>query len=124
MSDVLQMDPVQAMLAQTSLKNTLFTATSRYYGIDVETIAGPQGTTVTYVMRRFLPAVAQMQVIQQYTVVQGDRLDNIAAQYLGDPQLFWRLCDANNAMRPAALTHTPGRKLNITMPLGVTGSAS
>ncbi|WP_321930948.1 LysM peptidoglycan-binding domain-containing protein [Paraburkholderia guartelaensis] len=122
MSDVLQMDPVLAMLAQTSLKNTLFTATSRYYGIGVETIAGPQGTTLAYVQRRFLPAIDQMQVIQLYTVVQGDRLDTIAAQYLGDPRLFWRLCDANNAMRPAALTHTPGTKLNITMPPGVTGT--
>ena len=29
--------------------------------------------------------------------MQGERLDNVAAQYLGDPTLFWRLCDANNA---------------------------
>lgn len=123
MSDVLQMDPVQAMLAQTALKNTLFSATSRYYGLDVATYAAPSGTPVAYVLRRFLPQAGTMQVIQQYTVVQGDRLDTIAAQYLGDPLLFWRLCDANNAMRPAALTHTPGRKLNITMPPGVSGSA-
>lgn len=123
MSDVLQMDPVQAMLAQTALKNTLFSATSRYYGLDLATYATPSGAPVAYVLRRFLPQADTMQVIQQYTVVQGDRLDTIAAQYLGDPLLFWRLCDANNAMRPAALTHTPGTKLNITMPPGVSGSA-
>lgn len=123
MSDVLRMDPVQAMLAQTALKNTLFSATSRYYGLDVATYAAPSGTPLAYVLRRFVPQADTMQVIQQYTVVQGDRLDTIAAQYLGDPLLFWRLCDANNAMRPAALTHTPGTKLNITMPPGVSGSA-
>jgi len=123
MSDLTQMDPVQAMLAQTSLKNTLFSATSRYYGLDVATITGPLGTPVVYVLRRFLPAAARLQVLQQHTVTQGERLDTIAAQYLGDPELFWRLCDANNAMRPAELTATVGRKLNITLPPGVTGSA-
>ena len=53
--------------------------------------------------------------------MQGERLDNIAAQYLGDPTLFWRLADANGAMRPEELTETVGRKLRITMPEGITG---
>jgi hypothetical protein len=117
------LDPVQAMLAQTSLKTTLFAPTSRYYGMDTETIDIAPGKPVAYVTRRFLPDSSQFQVLQQHVVIQGERLDNIAAQFLGDPALFWRLCDANNAMRPEALTETVGATLLITMPLGVTGSS-
>lgn len=117
-----QLDPVQAMLAQTSLQTTLFAPTSRYYGVATGTIV-EDGRSIIYVLRRFLPQPEQFQVIQTHTVMQGERLDNIAAQYLGDPTLFWRICDANRAMRPWVLTETVGRKLNITMPAGVTGAA-
>jgi nucleoid-associated protein YgaU len=117
-----QIDPVQAMLAQTALKNTLFAPNSRYYGINTATIRLPDGRIVAYVRRRFLPQPDQFQVIEQYTVMQGDRLDNIAAKYLGDPTLFWRLADANNATRAEELVETIGRKLNITLPQGITGT--
>jgi hypothetical protein len=75
-----------------------------------------------YIRRRFVPQPGRFQLIQEHTVTQGERLDNIAAQYLGDPTLFWRLCDANNAMRPNELTQTLGRKLKITMPENINGS--
>ena len=122
MSNPLLVDPIQALLAQTSLKNTLFAPTSRYFGLDTLTYVTPQGTTIVYVERRFLPPVDNFQLIQQHTVTQGERLDNIAAQYLGDPALFWRLCDANNAMNPDDLTETVGRMLDITLPDGVSGT--
>ncbi|HEX3402215.1 MAG TPA: hypothetical protein VGH23_02025 [Rhizomicrobium sp.] len=115
-------DPVQALLAQVSLKTTLFLATSRYYGLDTETLV-QNGRPVAYVTRRFLPQVSGFQVLQTHTVIQGERLDNITARYLGDPTLFWRICDANNAMNPDAMTATIGRTLNITMPSGITGSS-
>jgi hypothetical protein len=47
---------------------------------------------------------------------------NIAAQYLGDPEQFWRICDGNRAMRPDELTETIGRRLRITLPAGITGT--
>ena len=117
-----QQDPVQALLAQTSLKTTLFAPTSRYYGLDTTAIL-QQGRPVAYVLRRFVPPPERLQLLQQHTVMQGDRLDNIAAKYLGDPTLFWQLCDANGAMRPWELVETVGRKLRITMPDGITGAA-
>lgn len=123
MSTGVQSDPVQALLAQTALQRTLFSATSRYYGIDTATLDLKQGKTIIYVRRRFVPPPERFQVLQEHTVVQGDRLDNLAARYLGDPTLFWRLCDANRAMRPEDLTETVGRRLRITLPEGVTGSA-
>jgi nucleoid-associated protein YgaU len=83
----------------------------------------PGGDPVAYVLRRFVPRPERLQTLQTYTVQQGDRLDNIAAKFLGDPTLFWRLCDANRAMRPWDLTETPGTRLRVTMPDGVTGTA-
>ena len=117
-----QTDPVMAMLAQTSLQTTLFAPNSRYYGLPTLTIT-QGGQPVAYLTRRFLPQPEQFTALQEYTVTQGDRLDNIAAKFMGDPSLFWRLCDANGAMRPEELTATVGRKLVITLPVGVTGTA-
>ena len=37
------------------------------------------------------------------TAPPGDRLDLLAARYLGDPTQFWRLCDATGALRPEEL---------------------
>ena len=54
----------------------------------------------------------------------GDRLDNLAQRYIGDPEQFWRLCDANGAMRPDELTEVIGRRLRITLPAGLAGAAS
>lgn len=115
-------DPVQAMLAQAALKLTLFSPASRYYGIDIA-VRQEGGATVAYVRRRFLPSADRFQLIEEHAVIDGERVDNIAARHFGDPTLFWRLCDANNAMRPAELTEVSGRRLRITLPLGVTGTA-
>jgi hypothetical protein len=123
MSDSLAIDPVQALLAQTSLQRSLFTATSRYFGIATSALTRADGTVVMYLKRRFLPSPNRFQLIQEHSVTQGERLDNIAATFLGDPELFWRLADANRAMKPEELVETVGRRLRITMPEGITGSS-
>jgi hypothetical protein len=115
-------DPVQAMLAQTSLQRTLFSPISRYYNLPTATLTTPDGP-MAYVKRRFVPKPERFQTIQQYRVQQGDRIDNVSAANLGDPTLYWRLCDANRAMRPWTLTETPGAVLLITLPDGIAGSA-
>ena len=115
-------DPVEAMLAQAALKRTLFDPASRYYGIDIA-MREENGTLVAYIRRRFLPQADRFQLLQEHVVADGERVDNIAARYFGDPTLFWRLCDANNAMRPAGLTEVPGRKLRITLSEGISGTA-
>lgn len=123
MSTLLNLDPVQAMLAQTALKNTLFAAASRYHGIDTATLERPGQPPLVYILRRLLPSPSRFQTIQEHTVKQGERLDTITAKYFADATLFWRLCDANRAMRPGELTETVGRKIRITLPEGVTGAA-
>ena len=116
-------DPLQALLAPIPLKATLFPPNSRYHGIDVATLVREDGRTVAYVRRRIVPPPERFALLQEHTVTVGDRLDHIAAHYLGDPELFWRICDANRALRPEELTETAGRRLRITLPEGIQGAS-
>jgi hypothetical protein len=93
----------------------MFTTNSRYYGIEIATRQTASNQTVTYLKRRFIPPSKKFEVLQEHMVTQGDRLDNITANYLGDPEQFWRLCDANNVMHPNELTAQIGRKLRIPL---------
>jgi hypothetical protein len=70
--------------------------------------------------RRFLPQLDRFTPIQQHLVTEGDRLDNITALYLGDAELFWRICDANPIEEPEQL-ETVGRRILITLPEGIPG---
>jgi hypothetical protein len=115
-------DPLQAILQPGALGTTAFPPTSRYHGIGTTTMETVDGRSIVYLRRRFVPPPGRFDLLQEHTVMQGDRLDNLAAQYLGDPEQFWRICDANNAMRPDELTETVGRKLRITLPEGIPGS--
>lgn len=98
-----------------------FPPTSRYALTPTTSLVRADGTTVTYLKRRFVPAPENLALLQWHQVVQNDRLDNIAAKYLGDPEQFWRLCDANRALRPDELTEAIGKKLRITLPEGIPG---
>ena len=97
----------------------MFPFTSRYYNIASLEHETPDGKKIVYLRRRFVPPSSRFQVIQEHSVSEGERLDNITAQYLGDPEQFWRICDANDAMRPDELTETVGRRLRITLPEGI-----
>jgi hypothetical protein len=99
----------------------LFPPTSRYYGIATATLTMTDGRPIAYLRRRFIPQPEQFSLLMEHTVVQGDRLDNVVAQYLGDPEQFWRVADANVALRPEELTATVGYRLRITFPRGIQG---
>jgi hypothetical protein len=111
----------QALFQFAGLQPSLFAANSRYQGIETATLTSSDGSSISYIRRRFVPQPSQLAQLQQHTVLQGDRLDILAAKYLGDPQLFWRICDANGAMRPEDLTTTAGRVLRICLPPGIPG---
>jgi hypothetical protein len=68
-----------------------------------------------------VPPPERFALLQEHVVTQGERLDNITARYLDDPEQFWRICDANRALRPDELTETVGRRLRITLPEGIPG---
>jgi hypothetical protein len=111
--------PQQMLTPTTAVSVPPFPITSRYYGIATSTMKDQDGDTIVYLQRRFVPPPDRFALLQEHTVTQGERLDNIAAHYLGDPEAFWRVCDPNNAMRPDELTETLGRRLRITLPEGI-----
>lgn len=94
----------------------MFPVTSRYYSIETAVFVAADGRQIAYLRRRFLPP-ATTAILTEHLVVQSDRLDNITARYLGDPEQFWRVCDANNAMQPDDLTAEDaiGRRLRIPL---------
>ena len=98
-----------------------FPPNSRYAGIATTVFVAPDGKAIVHLERRFLPDPSVFVVAGLHRVTQGDRLDNVAAQAFGDPELFWRLCDANGALRPEELTSVIGRVLRITLPAGIVG---
>ncbi len=118
--------PLQALLKMGVVPDVTFPTNSRYHGSATLTFTAPDGETVSYLARRFVPqsGAANYSTIAQHTVKQGDRLDLIAAKYLGDPIIFWLICDANGAIRPEELTETPGTVLNITLPQGIPGGGN
>ena len=97
----------------------MFDSTSRYCKIPIKSISVPDGDgrsrEIRYVKRRFIPSAREMTTLTEHTVTEGDRLDVIAARYIGDPTQFWRICDANGAMRPDELTEKIGQRIKISM---------
>jgi hypothetical protein len=114
-------DPVQAFLEANSLQVPVFPPTSRYHGLGMLVLAAADGRDIAYVKRRFVPPPERFALLQEHVVVEGDRIDNLAHRYLGDAQQYWRLCDANGAMRPDRLTEVAGVRLRVTLPEGIPG---
>jgi hypothetical protein len=94
----------------------MFESTSRYYDLETKSHTMPDGRTISYKRRRFLPQGQHLPLLVEASVGDEDRLDLIAAQTLGDPQQFWRIADANNAMNPFDLVDEPGRALRVPVP--------
>jgi hypothetical protein len=94
----------------------MFDAASRYAGIEIVQTTDAAGRRIAHVRRRFLPQGDAMPLLVEVRVEQGDRLDLITARTLGDPEHFWRVCDANNAMNPIELAAEIGRLLRVPVP--------
>ncbi len=78
----------------------MFFLGSRYEKAGTYQTAGPRGATVTVTN---LPLPHSGPLAGTHRLGAGQRLDHVAARYLGDATAFWRLCDANNAMVPDML---------------------
>ena len=114
-------DPFQALealLNPTENSAAQFPPTSRYHGVGSAQYQAPDGRALTYLKRRVVPAPERFATLQEITVAERERLDQLAAKYLGDPEQFWRLCDANGVIHPADL-EIIGRRLRVTLPEGI-----
>ncbi len=83
---------------------------SRYHGFDHHRHLTPGGHEILYLERRFIP---RLQTSGKTTNAQSERLDLIADRTLGNPQLYWRLCDANEETNPFVLSERSGRTLKL-----------
>jgi hypothetical protein len=95
---------------------------SRYTGIEVAAYTAADGRTIAYLRRRFVPPPERFALLQEHSVRDSDRPDLLAQQYLGDPEQYWRIADANAVFWPEELTDDPGRLVRITLPEGIPGT--
>lgn len=101
-----------------------FPPSSRYRDTEIVQFVAADGRSIAYLRRRFVPPPEQFATLLEHRVVEGERPDHLASTYLGDPEQFWRICDANGAFVPSELTDTPGRSIRITLPEGFPAPAS
>jgi len=94
----------------------MFETTSRYSAVENATLTTHGERNIGYKRRRFLPQGENIPLLVEVNVIENDRLDMITARTLGDPEQFWRICDANNTMNPFDLITKPGRVLRIPEP--------
>lgn len=115
--------PLTQMLNLGIVPAVTFPPDSRYHGFSVQQYTAPDGAMVPYLARRIVPqpGAPNYATINQYTVQQNDRLDLIAAKFLGDPLMAWLLCDANGGNSPDDLVAIPGAVIRITTPQGIPG---
>jgi len=101
----------------------MFDDASRYAALETaeHPVPRPDGEPrpVRYVRRRFLPLADEGATLVEHRVSQGERLDHVTAAYLGDPTQFWRVADANRALRPDALVEEPDARVRVALPQGV-----
>jgi hypothetical protein len=97
----------------------MFETNSRYYQIQDTSIVFNDLESgehkIVYKRRRFLPPLENTGTFVEHVVTQGERLDNITARYMGDPTLFWRVCDVNLILEPDELTDEIGRSIKIAI---------
>jgi len=84
---------------------------SRYDDGDAQQIKNKTTGAYAWTVYRQFPESRVINYID-YTWVDGDRLDYIAAIYYGDPKLWWEILDANPGL-PDALEISPGTIIRV-----------
>jgi len=113
-------DPVQLLIDAGAIPSTPFVPQSRYNGVALAILQRrPDEPRLVYVRRRFIPAPGASPIVARHVVAGRDRPDLVAARYLGDPLLYWRIADANAVVDPNELTDTLGRRIGIPQSPGL-----
>ena len=90
----------------------MFARGSRYETVLEAVYVDAKGRPRPYKLLRPFPPPAPTR--QVYTFADGDRLDLVASRFYGDPEQFWRICDAGHTARPDDL-EAVGAKLPIAI---------
>ena len=119
--------PLQALIQLGVVPSVNFPTDSRYYGSATLTVHCARRHRSSPIWRaascrsRARPTSPPSRSTR---VTQGDRLDLIAAKYLGDPLMFWLHLRRQRRHRAQRSLATPGRVLAITTPQGVPGAST
>lgn len=76
----------------------------------------PDGRTIAYLARRFVPEPERMTVAAILPTQAGDRVDLFSARIIGVPTAWWRIADANRVIHPETLEWPSGQRLTIALP--------
>ena len=115
--------PLAALITSAAGTGGPTNPSSRYYGVQAQPFTLADGTPVMYLARRIIPQAATYTATQSYVIADGDRLDNLADRFFGDPLLYWMICDANGATDPDELTARAGRTILIPVASSVSPGA-
>lgn len=118
------MNQLATLLSGAQAPEAPFPPNSRYVNTPLATWTGPDNVTITYLRRRFVPQPESFATTAIHRVVQDERPDLLAARYYGDPEAYWRLCDANGVMRPEELTEVVGQRVRIGVAAGMPGEGN
>ena len=89
---------------------------SRYSDVGVAQVLLRDGRAALYLKRRLLPPCDSLPLLGQVPAARDERLDLFAYRTLGDPEHFWQIADANDALRPEDLTAGVERALRVPLP--------
>lgn len=99
-----------------------FAPDSRYSGLTLRRHTAPDGTEVTFLPRRLIPPPERYQPFGQTRLSGSERVDDVAADAYGNPELYWRIADALGLEDPASLLGQEGRLIPLPLPLEVSGN--
>ena len=83
---------------------------SRYSQTPVITPENAAGTTPRVLGQRMIPPAAG---VLDYTVVEGERLDQLAFRFYSEPQKYWLILDANPSILTPFDLLQPGSTIKI-----------
>ena len=82
----------------------MFDPKSRYLKAEIYEVTDKRGRKVNVLAP---PPPPDQLLLGVHLLKQGERLDLLAAKYLGDPAGFWRIAEENDVMLSEALTEAP-----------------
>ena len=91
----------------------MFFRGSRYEPVETVSLTRRDAPEIRYRRLRF---VVRQRAQIVYVVQEGDRIDQVAWNVFRDPDMWWRIADANADLVPDELTDLPGRRLFVALP--------
>lgn len=99
-----------------------FALSSRYAGLVLRRRTAADGIVQTFLPRRIVPPPGRFTAFGQRRLSGSERIEDIASEAYGDPELYWRIADALPLEDPADLLGQEGRRIPLPLPLEVSDS--